>query len=396
MLRFKYIFFILSIIGPYTSSIIKILFQLIFLVLNIKCNNSITDKESKKEYWPIYLFITWGLICALRGLFVAENYVEYRQLFSGIIMLSIPLLVNLSCKPTIVSYLYSFWSKYWYVGCLIYFLFYGNIIVSLFPFLFLVSFWSFHKKRRAKQLLCIGFIFLIICGIDNRSLILKMTFSLFIGASPLLIYFLRFSFIKNIHKCCYLFVFVVFGFILENIPKIYSGEITSVKEILDNEGISMDTRSPLYIDVITSSIENQYMLYGRTPARGNDITISGPLFYWAYENGLDNKAFNKGERHFNEVLFLNIYTWTGILGLLLYSLIYFRATYLAVYKSNNVYIKIIGCYVAFHWSYGFLEDINDVDMLNIILWTYIGMCYSSRFRLMSCNDFKNWAKTLYK
>ena len=137
----------------------------------------------------------------------------------------------------------------------------------------------------------------------------------------------------------------------------YSGNKTPDSVIQELYEDASDTRSLIYLDVLDSAIKHHYVLQGRTPARGNDIEYSGILFKWAYD---DSYIFNKDERHANEVVHLNTFTWTGLIGLILYSLIYFKATYLAVYKSRNVYISLLGCYVAFQWSYGWIENVQQL------------------------------------
>ena len=78
----------------------------------------------------------------------------------------------------------------------------------------------------------------------------------------------------------------------------------------------------IYIDVINSAIDNKYVLFGHTPARGNTIDVSEILFLYAYEGGMNDISFNHGERFSNEAAFLNIFTWLGLVGLILYSIIY--------------------------------------------------------------------------
>lgn len=91
---------------------------------------------------------------------------------------------------------------------------------------------------------------------------------------------------------------------------------------------------------------------------------------------------------------LNTFTWCGLIGLILFSLIFFKASYLAVYKSKNIYISLLGCYVAFQWSYGWIENVQQLDILNITLWIMVGMCYSTDFRQMDNKEFKEWIRKL--
>lgn len=127
---------------------------------------------------------------------------------------------------------------------------------------------------------------------------------------------------------------------------------------------------------------------GRTPARGNDSASFGSYNAEKLKTG-------KYERHFNELCHTNIFTWLGLIGVILYSFIYFRSSYLAVYKSNNIYIKYLGCFIAFRWAYGWIEDFNQFDIMNISLWMMIAMGISFQFRSLSNQQFKLWINSIF-
>ena len=109
----------------------------------------------------------------------------------------------------------------------------------------------------------------------------------------------------------------------------------------------------------------------------------------------ENLKTGKYERHSNEVCHPNIFTWLGLVGVILYSLIYLKSSYLAVYKSNNIYIKILGVFIAFRWAYGWVEDFNRFDIMNISLWMMIAMGFSEQFRDMTDRDFKIWIRSIF-
>jgi hypothetical protein len=149
------------------------------------------------------------------------------------------------------------------------------------------------------------------------------------------------------------------------------------------ENLTADTRTSLYIEVIESAIKNDYLVWGRTPARGNDSVSFGDYNKEKLHTG-------KQERFSNEVSILNIFTWLGIIGVVLYFLIFFRSSYLAINQSNNIFIKQIGLNISFRWAFGFVEDFSTFDLSNIFLWIMIGMCFSKTFRQMNDKQMKIW------
>lgn len=356
----------------------------------------------KKKEWlcPLYsstyrfinLYLLWITIIIIYGGIKADNPIEYKQLMIGSIGLSMPISAWVAYKPNLLSNILAFWYKY-AIGafCVFFFWTAGYTQFYLSPLLLLFCFFPLFSYKKAWMILIAGLLYCILAG-DGRSQLLKAIPALLIGFLILLKKSrISFKLIKLGHIIAYLCTLLIFVFILKNIYLVFNGNKTTdeiTEELYEDDS---DTRSLIYIDVIDSAIKHQYYLQGRTPARGNDIEFSGILFNWAYD---DDYVFNKDERHVNEVLHLNTFTWTGLIGLILYSLIYFKATYLAVYKSQNIYISLLGCYVAFQWSYGWIENVQQLDILNISLWIMIGMCYSNKFRQMDNTQFKQWMRTL--
>ena len=165
------------------------------------------------------------------------------------------------------------------------------------------------------------------------------------------------------------------------------GEYVQNKNDGTSEDLSKDTRSFIYYEVISSAVNNNYVLFGRTPARGNDTAVN--LFIQTQEEWT-----TRLERHANELVHLNIFTWLGIIGVVIYFFIYLSASYNAIYKSHNLHMKFIGLNIAFHWFYGWIEDYNSFTVQNLWIWMMIAMGLSSSFREMTDNEFRKWLKSI--
>ena len=166
-----------------------------------------------------------------------------------------------------------------------------------------------------------------------------------------------------------------------------------IQEQTGTADISADTRTFIYQEVITSAVEHHYIWFGRSPARGNDTQA-----FYDLANDLQsvNHANNlKHERSRNEVCFPNIFTWLGLVGMLLYIGIYFWASYLGVFRSCSFYVKMAGMVTAFNFAYGWVENITNFDILNVVYWTFISICLSPRFRNMDDAEFKSWFSGLF-
>jgi len=155
------------------------------------------------------------------------------------------------------------------------------------------------------------------------------------------------------------------------------------------EDLLGDSRTFLFQEVILSAIKNDYVLFGRTLARGNDSASFGA-------GAAEELRTFRYERYDNEVGILNVFTWTGIVGVILYFFIFFKAAKLAIVYSNSYFLKILGIYVSFRWLTAWIEDFNRFDIMNLFIWIVVGMCYSKQFRKMSDQDFKIWMKGIFK
>lgn len=129
---------------------------------------------------------------------------------------------------------------------------------------------------------------------------------------------------------------------------------------LIKEKLLVDTSTYLYTEALATVQKHNTWLLGRSPARGNDSAYFGDFTKETLKTG-------KQERFSNEASILNIFTWLGVVGVLLYFLIFIKASYLAINQSNNIFIKLIGLNVAFRWAYGWVEDFSNFDLSNIFL-----------------------------
>lgn len=379
---------------PFGNLITTAIIQLIFIgIIYKKKNYLFPNYKQESTFCPINLYLIWAYICILRGLFIAENYWGYKQLLIGGISCLLPIMIWLFNRPYSVYKIYSYWFKY---GILFFLLCYwwnvGFTQFYLSPLLLLFCFFPLFPHKKAWLIFIVGILYCYFGGAENRSQLIKGACALIIGGLSFFIPYFPKKVIKIGHVLSYATIFVIFGVVLNNIGDVISGKISVEEAKYGNENeLTQDSRSLIYADVITSAINHNYIIEGRTPARGNDINLSYALFFWAYD---DNMVFNKNERHANEVLHLNIFTWEGLIGVILYFCIYLKASYLAVYRSKNNYISLLGCFIAFRWVFGWIEDINNFNILNIGLWTMIGMCYSDKFRNMSNLEFKQWIRKL--
>ncbi|WP_077919131.1 hypothetical protein [Spirosoma sp. 209] len=313
-------------------------------------------------------------------------------------VLLLPLSINISTNPFIIQKIISNWMKYALPAFFIFIFFIKGEAIGryLIPISFLLLFFPILKIKY-KIIILIFSLFVFLGDLSARSNIIKFSIPLLLST----IYFARF--IVNTKLLEFLRVtllatpLILFGLGVTNVFNIFkmeeyiSGSYTTLKRSngeLKEENLIADTRSLIYTEVLSSAIKNNYIWIGRTPARGNDSDAYGAHAFEELKTG-------KMERFSNEVSILNILTWTGLVGVILYFFVFYKASYLAINRSNNIFLPIMGLYIAFRWAYAWVEDFSQFDLSYFFLWIMIGMCFSQSFREMTDRDIRYWVLGIF-
>ena len=356
--------------------------------------------DNWKDYRIVQFYFVWMIIGVVRGIFVAENYWEGKQLFEGSVALSLPIFVYVFSIPEILKNTLRLWIK---IALPMFILF---ILVSdresyhcyLGPVLLLSCFLPIIPKKWIYIFLSLLFLMMVV-DLGARSQVIKSAVALLISAAYLLSKFFSPRLLHIVHWICYIVPIILLYLGITGIFNPFQalsdgadGKYTQESKIAGIEGeedIAADTRTFIYVEVIESAVRHQYIWHGRTPARGNDSWTFGAFSAEELQTG-------KYERHANELCHPNVFTWLGLIGTVLYSLIYLKSSYLALYKSNNIWIKLLGVFIAFRWAFGWIEDDNLFNIMNIAIWMMIAMGFSEQFRKMSDLEFKNWVLKIFE
>ena len=355
------------------------------------------DKRNSDNMMLIWIYLLWNLMCIVRGMFVAEIYWDWKGLIGNSMALLMPIIIFSATNKMVVQSLLATYIKF----ALPLFLLVGTIIRTdaygfyLIPTSFLLFFLPVLTNRQ-KTLLLIAAVIVLGADLGARSNVIKFGIPFFI----LLIYVFRnkipVKMIESLRITLIILPFLFLGLGVSGVFNIFKmneyikGEYTSMG--VDGEGniveqdIIVDTRTFLYVEVLESAINNNYWLLGRTPARGNDSNTFGVIAA---------ELTGRNERLENEIGLANVFTWTGLVGVVLYFLIFYRASFLAINKSRNIYVKMLGVYVAFRWLYSWVEDINNFTLNYFMLMIMLGLCYSYSFRNMTDNEVTIWTRGIF-
>lgn len=384
---------------PLSNYAFWVLVQVVFFVIILITKKYYSHNFDFKNQWPIKIFLFWMLFSIFRGFLVAKNYWEWKNLGNSSFVLlmgfSVFVFSNVSLNRIILRNWFYFLLPLFFLAVPFFsredafghYLVPITVLLLLFPLL----------PKKWKIIALFFMILVVVLGPTARSNVIKFLFAFLFG----ILYYIRFLLSKKIFNSIMLFLLInpivlfILGitgtFNIFNISEYIEGEYTTdvvVKGKKKDENLTADTRTFLYVEVLSSAINNEYIYFGRTPARGNDSQFFGKDI--ANDLGLSNK-----ERFSNEVSILNIFTWTGLVGVILYFIVFLYASILAINQSNNFFAKIVGLFVSFRWMYAWVEDFSRFDLSNIILWILISLCFSIKFRRMSDIEVKIWTRSIF-
>jgi hypothetical protein len=368
----------------------------LFLIVTFKLLRTVLPHGKSRLMIFVFLYLLWNVFSLLRGGFVAETYWDWKGLVGNSMALLLPVVAYAASDPELIKkvlrlYVFLGLPLFFCIALLISKAAYGFYLV---PVSFLALF--FPVLTRKSKVTVLFFIFLVLTAdLSARSNVIKF----FVPLVFSMIFYFRHIFRTKFFLLCRSVLFflpIVFFYLgisgtfnIFNMSSYVDGDYdvasqAATGEVVDSN-LAADTRTFLYEDVLYTAKVYSSWVIGRSPARGN-------LSKFFSQEDMNNR----GERFANEVAILNVFTWTGLIGVILYGLAFFGASTIAISQSNNYFCKILGLFIAFRWAYAWVEDINNFTLNTVVLWVMIGLCYSKRFRGMTNDEISLWVREIFR
>ncbi len=335
----------------------------------------------------LIILIFWYSINIIRGFFGESASITtlLGNVYTSLAFLT-PFVIGFSFKKENIYHLHNYFFKILKLGFLLFPVFFilgGGLlnriqlrvlILLLLPVVFLMTTINFEERK--KQV----FIFIILTllsyiafGLSNRTMIIR-EFLLIIGFLALFLY-RKFHF-KWILKTTYVLLILPLVFIQYSIQIGESAIQQNLSKIQDDE-LSTDTRTFLYMEVYEDLVENKQLVYGK----GANGTY--------YSNYFSSAEGDSETRLTLEVGVLSLLLKTGLIGVTLYLLLLFISIYFAFFRSHNYYVVGVGLMLFIHVILFFVENIISFSSYNLFVWFFIGVCLSKEVRSMSNLEIKN-------
>ena len=295
-------------------------------------------------------YIIWNLICIFRGFDTAKTYWEWKGLAGNSMSLLLPLISYCSTNILFVKNIFKTYLKFALplFAIIFYFITTDSYGFYLAPIGVLMLFFPLFSR---KTKIIIGLFTLLVLTVDlgARSNVIKFAMPVLFMTSYYFKQYIPIFLIETLRKLLFIIPFLFFVLAVTGVFNVFNFKqysnvdfketrVDATGETIEDD-ISSDTRTFLYEEVLESAKKHDYWWFGRTPARGNDTkTFTAE----AYLTG-------KEERLSNEVGILNVFTWTGIIGVLFHFFIFYSSSYVSLHYSNNYLYKILSIFSAFRW-----------------------------------------------
>jgi hypothetical protein len=331
------------------------------------------------------LWIFWNIFNFIRGMFVAGDYWDWKfLLMSSFSFTMIPLTFFYGKNLQIVKAIFRFVLKIIFLlgffiiplALITYSELYSRLMIPVSLFILFIP----YIKYKWKLLILIVSVTSVAICIDFRTNFIKIAFSLIL----LLIYFFWKKLNLNWFRLAHLILFVLplVFFILA-----VSGNYSLFEEFSQKQSIELnakqqknafsDTRTFLYVEVLQSLNQTGHWILGES--------ASG-----TYRSSWFTDPEGNGRRWNCEVGILNILLHNGIIGCLIYFLLLFTVSRIAITSSNNSLTKYLGLFIAFRWVMSFLEEYTQFDLNFFFFWLTIGLVSNASFRQMNDNEIKDF------
>ena len=381
----RFIYFDNIIINP---PIIQYLIDYLFIsaiVINFKNNKQLINNHFFiKKYLKIYsFFFVILLIITLSN--TENNYWDYKFVFITIVPFILFYLVFiLGYKIENIKYLIKIYSKYFFPISILLFIFIEDLnpeLISrlLSPLSLLFLFFKYVNIVKKIMMLLLSYI-IIFYDETFRTNIFNIIFSF----SLIILFYLNF---KKVFIYKTLFYLIIFFPVILIIASLYFNfdfflYISNLFKSDLSPNLTANTRSFLYIETYNSINSLKDLLFGQ------GLNASYISDFFSKNSSL---IFAEG-RFRSEVGFLNLILKTGILGFVLYSLIFILPSYLGIVHSSNIVSKILSLKLMSYWLLLFIELYQEVNVNYFIIYFTSGLLMSKRLRNFDEVEIKNFLK----
>ena len=248
------------------------------------------------------------------------------------------------------------------------------------PVCLYLLFWDCLSKKYKYLLVAM----VLWCFLFNgqRAQIIRILFFLMIVFSAKTILFKK-RILRTVNFAFYVFPIVMFILAALGSFNIFSDSSKLLGSDVEvaGEKLSEDTRTDLFVEAIDGAVYEKYVWYGKSPASG---------YYSVHFEKVKGQI---GFTRLAEVFVINIFTWCGIPGLIMFMLLYMYTSFRCIGKANNKYMQMVGLAISVCWLMDWFANSNyAMGVYHTIIYFMMGISLNDNLLKMNDKEFKNYFK----
>ena len=370
---------------PVKIVVVNALCMIIYLIFIWYYKNKISIKDFGCKNIILFYFV-YTIFEYTRGFFNIDGWRDYIYLYNGLFHLIIFPFWILLARP---QYIMVLWKSFMTIGIIV------SIILAFFPpthgmhtmahnMLWLnVFIFMYPYIKRKYFILILGVaLFIITFDLNRRSIMLGYLIPIIILLGYLFLQ--KYIFQKIFYYLGVLLPLICLLLFYTKTFNIFQYLEESNKEVIlqkdSGRSVFTDSRTGIYEDVVRDVLKAKEWWKPYIGLGGNGKTK-------VEANGASSFGF-EGLRSTHESGMLNFIQHGGLLGLIAYGLLITIAAYLAMFKSRNDFMRMLGLFLVFKFAYSFIEDELDFSGHVIAQFLWIGMGYNKSFRNMTDHKMK--------
>lgn len=361
-------------------------FALVFFIMRIPFPNM----DAKNV---VRIFILYSLILFIRGIIDAKSYQDWTTLLSSgfTLMMFLPLTIYLGTQPKYVTQIFR---SFIYIIPLIFILFFkdnvsagplgfAKTISPIYLFVLMIP----YTNRKLRILIIIISLISFFKDITVRANMINII------VAYTIIFSFRFrksnwilNIIKNVRVILIVSPIVLLILGLTSVFNIFQiGEYLGSQIMLSSEDKSqdvlVDSRTSIYNDVIGQLVKDKSIIFGLGASGKTETSLTDATW------GDFDIVYKEGRRS-TESSMLNYAQYGGILGSILYFLLFIVASYYGINKSNNWFSIMLGIWVMYKGFFAFIEDPLDLSVSSVFILIPIGISLNRGFRQLNDKEIK--------
>ncbi len=366
-------------------------YPLIFALVHFTLKNGFRNLDGLEF---IKLFLIYNIILFVRGIVDVQSSQDYKVLLqSGLVTsLFLPLVIQFSTyKNTIIIVFKSFLSYGLVLCSIMYFMPINsgplgfNAYIS--PIIIILLF-SPYLTKKYRPIIYLVVLISFFHDFSNRANLLNisvsvlMLFTYLISKKKLTILCL-----KVISVLLLISPIVFFGLGITGIFNVFTiGKLLPEYSLAVNkknvtQELFVDSRTSIYLDVF-KQLKHDDMIFIGLGGSGKTKTALTEVIDADYD-----KIYKEGRRG-TESGMLNMIQTGGLIGGLIYYILFFTASYYGVFKSKNWFCVLLGVWLSYKCFFSFIEDPLSFSISSLFLFFSIGVCLNNKFRQLSDTELK--------